>query len=63
MVLWSVIVAAQANLQGKASFYACRSLLDIVKGCSIPDQVLWLSYFYKSGELYVSLSPSGFRAT
>lgn len=56
MILWSVIAAAQAGLQGRASFFAARCLLGMLEGGFIPDLVLWLSYFYKSGELAVRLS-------
>lgn len=56
MTLWSIVAAAQAGLTGKASFYACRSLIGILEGGFIPDLVLWLSYFYTSGELPIRLS-------
>ena len=56
MIMWSVVAAAQVGLQGKASFYACRSLLGLLEGGFIPDLVLWLSYFYTSAELPIRLS-------
>jgi len=56
MVLWSIIAAAQAGLSGKTTFYACRALLGVLEGGFIPDLVLWLSYFYTSGELAVRIS-------
>ncbi|KAI9661081.1 MAG: hypothetical protein M1821_009408 [Bathelium mastoideum] len=56
MVIWSIVATAQAGLRGKASFLACRSLLGLLEGGFIPDLVLWLSYFYTSGELPLRLS-------
>ena len=56
MTLWSVVAASQAALSGKASFYACRSLIGILEGGFIPDLILWLSYFYTSRELPIRLS-------
>lgn len=56
MTLWSIVAAAQAGLQGKSSFFACRALLGILEGGFIPDLVLWLSYFYTSKELPIRLS-------
>ena len=55
MVLWSVVAAAQAGMTNKNGFYATRSLLGLLQGGVIPDLVLWLSYFYKSGELPIRL--------
>ncbi|KAF2768124.1 putative MFS transporter [Teratosphaeria nubilosa] len=56
MVLWSIVAAAQAKLQGKSSFYACRALLGLLEGGFIPDLILWMSYFYTSSELTMRLS-------
>lgn len=56
MVIWSIVAASQAGLNGKGSFYATRFLLGILQGGFIPDLILWLSYFYKSGELAIRLS-------
>lgn len=56
MVLWSVVAASQAALNGKASFYATRALIGVLEGGFIPDLVLWLSYFYTSSELPLRLS-------
>lgn len=56
MVAWSVVAASQAALSGKASFYACRSLLGLMEGGFIPDFVLYFSYFFKNSELPRRLS-------
>ncbi|CAF9910960.1 MAG: hypothetical protein GOMPHAMPRED_007247 [Gomphillus americanus] len=56
MVLWSIVAMAQAGLNGRGTFYACRALLGVLEGGFIPDLVLWLSYFYTSSELPVRLS-------
>ncbi|PGH16708.1 hypothetical protein AJ79_01581 [Helicocarpus griseus UAMH5409] len=56
MVCWSLIASFQAFLSGRASFFVCRSLLGIFEGGFIPDNVLYLSYFYKSNELSQRLS-------
>ncbi|KAL9052608.1 MAG: hypothetical protein Q9162_005298 [Coniocarpon cinnabarinum] len=56
MVSWSLIAACQAFLQNKSSYYVCRALLGIMEGGFIPDNVLYLSYFYKSAELPTRLS-------
>lgn len=56
MVAWSVVAMSQAAMKSKASFYATRALIGLLEGGFIADLVLWLSYFYKSGELTVRLS-------
>lgn len=56
MMLWSIVAAAQAGLNGRSSFYVCRCLIGVLEGGFIPDLVLWLSYFYTSTELPIRLS-------
>lgn len=48
MVSWSLIASIQAFLSGKGPFYATRCLLVIMEGGFIPDNILYLSYFYTS---------------
>ena len=56
MVSWSLVASLQAFLSGRWSFFACRSLLGIIEGGFIPDNILYLSYFYTSVELPIRLS-------
>ncbi|KAF2826090.1 MFS general substrate transporter [Ophiobolus disseminans] len=56
MVAWSLVAAMQALLNGKSSFYACRALLGLIEGGFIPDNILYLSYFYTGTELPKRLS-------
>ncbi|KAI4159514.1 MAG: hypothetical protein LQ342_006515 [Letrouitia transgressa] len=56
IVAWSLIAGFQAFLNGRGSFFACRSLLGIMEGGFIPDNILYLSYFYTSVELPIRLS-------
>ncbi|KAK0108166.1 hypothetical protein ONS95_002988 [Cadophora gregata] len=56
MIAWSIVAMAQAAMQNKAGFLACRALIGMLEGGFIPDLVLWLSYFYTSRELPTRLS-------
>ncbi|KAF3052732.1 hypothetical protein E8E11_010292 [Didymella keratinophila] len=56
MVSWSLVASMQAFLSGKSSFYACRALLGLIEGGFIPDNILYLSYFYTGFELPARLS-------
>ncbi|EPQ30208.1 uncharacterized protein PFL1_02324 [Pseudozyma flocculosa PF-1] len=51
IVSWSIIGAAQAAITGKAGFLVTRALLGLTMGGFLPDQLLYLSYFYTSKEL------------
>jgi hypothetical protein len=46
----------QAFLSGRASFFVCRGLLGPIEGGFIPDNILYLSYWYTGSELPARLS-------
>ncbi|KAF1948403.1 MFS general substrate transporter [Byssothecium circinans] len=56
MVSWSLVASMQAFLSGRTSFYACRALLGLIEGGFIPDNILYLSYWYTGWELPARLS-------
>ncbi|KAH7090742.1 major facilitator superfamily domain-containing protein [Paraphoma chrysanthemicola] len=56
MVSWSLVASFQAFLSGRSSFFACRALLGLIEGGFIPDNILYLSYFYTGIELPGRLS-------
>ncbi|KAF1851990.1 MFS general substrate transporter [Cucurbitaria berberidis CBS 394.84] len=56
MVSWSLVASMQAFMSGRNSFYACRALLGLIEGGFIPDNILYLSYFYTGWELPARLS-------
>jgi MFS family permease len=55
-IMWSLVASFQAFLSGKSSFYACRALLGLIEGGFIPDNILYLSYWYTGKELPRRLS-------
>ncbi|RMY73939.1 hypothetical protein D0862_14209 [Hortaea werneckii] len=56
MVSWSLVASMQAFLTGRSSFWACRALLGLIEGGFIPDNILYLSYWYTGSELPIRLS-------
>lgn len=56
MVSWSLIASCQSLITGRKSYFLCRALIGMVEGGFIPDNVLYLSYFYTSKELPKRLS-------
>jgi hypothetical protein len=56
MVSWSLAASLQAFITSRSSFFACRALLGLIEGGFIPDNVLYLSYFYTGFELPARLS-------
>ncbi|KAF2101585.1 MFS general substrate transporter [Rhizodiscina lignyota] len=56
MVSWSLVASCQAFLSGRSSFWACRALLGLIEGGFIPDNILYLSYYYTGSELPRRLS-------
>jgi hypothetical protein len=56
MVSWSIVASLQCLLKGKSTFFLCRGLVGLIEGGFIPDNVLYLSYFYTGKELPRRLS-------
>lgn len=56
MVSWSLVASCQAFMTNRSGFWTCRALLGMIEGGFIPDNVLYLSYFYTGSELPVRLS-------
>ncbi|PSK38925.1 hypothetical protein C7M61_002230 [Candidozyma pseudohaemuli] len=52
---WCLVSTCQGALTNKTGFLICRVLIGLFQGGFIPDMILWLSYFYKSGELPIRL--------
>ncbi|KAJ9478382.1 putative transporter [Pseudozyma hubeiensis] len=56
IVSWSVVSASQAALTNKAGFFITRALQGLCQGGFLPDQILYLSYWYTGKELNTRLS-------
>lgn len=56
MVSWSLVASCQAFLTGRKTFFATRALLGLIEGGFIPDNILYLSYWYTGKELPRRLS-------
>lgn len=56
MVSWSLVASMQAFISGRSSYWACRALLGVIEGGFIPDNILYLSYWYTGFELPIRLS-------
>ncbi|SNX83371.1 related to permease [Melanopsichium pennsylvanicum] len=56
IVSWSIISASQAALSNKAGFFITRALQGLSQGGFLPDQILYLSYWYTGKELNTRLS-------
>ncbi|OJD35549.1 major facilitator superfamily [Diplodia corticola] len=56
MVSWSVIASMQAFISGRKSFFLTRCLLGALEGGFVPEQILYLSYWYTSSEMPTRLS-------
>ncbi|KPV74735.1 uncharacterized protein RHOBADRAFT_44255 [Rhodotorula graminis WP1] len=56
VVIFSILASCQFFMQGRASFLALRFLIAVCQGGFIPDQILYLSYYYTQHELPVRLA-------
>lgn len=55
IVSWSIVCITQAGLKTRAQFIGIRSLLGVLQGGFIPDNILYLSYYYTGPELILRL--------
>ncbi|KAF2151791.1 MFS general substrate transporter [Myriangium duriaei CBS 260.36] len=56
MVSWSIVASCQAFIKNRGGFFALRCALGLIEGGFIPDNILYLSYFYTGFELPRRLS-------
>ncbi|ETS62765.1 hypothetical protein PaG_02507 [Moesziomyces aphidis] len=56
IVSWSIVSGSQAALRNKAGFFITRALQGLAQGGFLPDQILYLSYWYTGKELNTRLS-------
>jgi len=56
MVSWSLVASLQCFITGRPSYFTCRALLGLIEGGFIPDNILYLSYWYTGSELPIRLS-------
>ncbi|KAI0461631.1 hypothetical protein LJB42_004702 [Komagataella kurtzmanii] len=55
-LVWSIICISQSAMRTRAQFLALRALLGFAQGGFIPDQILYLSYYYTNTELPLRLA-------
>lgn len=55
IVFWSIVCITQAGLKSRAQYIGIRCLLGVLQGGFIPDNILYLSYYYTGEELILRL--------
>lgn len=56
IIIWSFASGGQFFMHNRAGFFACRFMIGLAMGGSIPDAILYLSYFYTKAETPLRLA-------